>query len=647
MEQTERQLPLRRAETAAVFIIIVQAVAGGVALLLSRLGGSAAAEAAAWHLFAGVVMWAGCLVHQRLRRLATEESLTAESLAHGRKGEAGPRLFEAEGADLLTARNRLAQFERYFLPAFSVLIILILGGVCFYLLRYVAPELRGAPAEPLRNFWGFAGIAFVTFLLARYSAGLATQVPWRPLRAGADYMMSCALGSLLVAVAFVFCFFELPIAERIVAWVVPVALAVVAVEMLLLLVMGAYRPRVAGEEVRPAHDSRLLGMLTTSRGILRTTAETLDYQFGFKVSETWFYRFMGRAIGPLLLFQALTLEVLTCFVIVDTGEQAVVECFGRPRSDPEPLGPGLHLKWPWPIEAAYRYPTGRVEQLVIGEQLQLKEGSEGFLWTESHARQPFNLLAANRQAAAPPGKEGEAPAPKPAEDRAKTPSVSLITGTVNVFYHVDNLHDFLYNTENPKRTLEALCYRELTRYTASCDFMEFLTYKRGEAVTELKKAIQAAATRAGLGVAIVDVMLQGLHPPVEVAASFEEVVGALQQKEAKVSSARGQASARVARAEGDAAGKIAKAEIDAAQRRHVTPAAAAAFRMQLEAHRKAPSVYKHRKLLAVIEETLAGARKIIKPHWLGDVRETIHLNLEEKTAPGMSPDITGSEGTRP
>jgi hypothetical protein len=49
----------------------------------------------------------------------------------------------------------------------------------------------------------------------------------------------------------------------------------------------------------------------------------------------------------------------------------------------------------------------------------------------------------------------------------------------------------------------------------------------------------------------------------------------------------------------------------------------------------------------VIEDTLAGARKIIKPHWLEGVREVIHLNLEEKMAPGMSPDITGSEGTRP
>lgn len=641
-----------------MFITCVQAASGGVALLLGRLSNSAAAEAAAWQFFAGVLIWLAALIHQRLRRLAIEEGLTAESLRRGRSREGGPTLFEVEAADLLTARNRLAQFEKHFLPAISILIILVLGGVSFLCIRQALTPPTTPPSEPLRNFWAFAGIAFVSFLLAKYAAGLATQGPWRALRPAADYMMSCALSSLLVAVAFVFCYFELPVAEHVVAWAIPVALGVVALEMLLLLVMGAYRPRVAGEEVRPAHESRLLSMLTTSRGILRTTAETLDYQFGFKVSETWFYRFMERAIGPLILFQAATLLLLTCFVIVDTEEQAIIERFGVPRASHQtsgPLGPGIHLKWPWPIEMAYRYPTARVEQLVIGEQL--KEEEAGFVWTKSHAKKPFNLLAATRQeetaapkAPAPPDPDAKPPEqapPKPGAGRP-APGVSLITGTVYVFYYVENYYEFLYGHDDPRRALEAASYRELARYAANSDFLEFLGHRRKEAVEHLKAAIQAVATSEKLGIRVVDVALQGLHPPVEVAGAFEEVVGAFEEKDAKVWAAKGYAANVVPRAMRDAARTLAEARIYAADRQYVAPAARQAFEMLLSAYRLAPSVFKHRKLLSVLEETLANARKVIKPTWEG-VQEVIHINLEEKMAPGvgLSTDMGATEGTTP
>ena len=656
LEQTERQLPLRRAETAALSTLAVQAVAGGLALLLGRLSGSMAAEAEAWHLLAGLVVWLGAFVHQRLRRLAIEEGLTAEAIRRGRGAPAGPALFEAEGADLLTARNRLAQFEKYFLPAISIVVVLLLAGVSYFSIRRLAAP-AAAPAEPLRNFWGFAGIAFVTFLLAKYAAGLATQAPWRPLRSGASYMMSCALGSLLVAVSFVFCFFELPVAERVVAWAIPVSLAVVSVEVLLLLVMGAYRPRAAGEEARPAHDSRLLGMLTTSRGILRTTAETLDYQFGFKVSETWFYRFMERAIGPLLLFMAVTLELLTCFVIVGPGEQAIVERFGVPRASHVPFGPGLHVKLPWPIEIAYRYPTARVEVLVVGEQLLDEPGYE---WTKSHAKQPFTLITATHiqelpAAEALPGEGGAgAPAaPKVAAQRP-VPSVGLITGTVYVLYYVEDYHAFLYNHEDPKRTLDALCNRELTRYAANSDFLELLGSRRREAVEHLKAAIQKAADdearkgRGKLGVRIVDVALQGLHPPIDVAGAFEEVVGAIEEREAKVWAARGHANSVVPRATGYAARAIAGAEQYAADRKYIAPAAEEEFKKQLEACRKAPSVFRHRKLLSALKEALLDARKIVKPAWVS-VQEVIQLNLEEKMMPGvgLTPDLGTTGGPTP
>jgi len=639
-EQQAEQLPLKRAESAAGFVLVVTGVAGLVALLLARGYRSASAEAEAWHLLVGALVWVVALMHQRLRRLADEEAREVGSLRARREREAGTSLFEEERQlDLFMARNRLEQFEKYFLPAFSIVILLALGGLSAWLLRRLATTAEPPPVrQPLMTAVVFiVGIAFVSFLLGRYTGGLATRKPWRGIRPGASYSMSCALGSFLVGVGLVCYHYELPVVERVMAYVVSGLLGVIALELLLSLVLSVYRPRLAAQEPRPAYDSRLLGMLTTSRGLLRTTAETLDYQFGFRVSETWFYRFLERAIAPLILFQMATLYLLTCFVIVDTGEQAVIERWGRPLKGREALGPGLKLKWPWPIDIARRYPVKRVEMLMVGEQI--KEDVEAYLWTISHAEKPYNLLVANRETEqhTPKGPEGDT-RPAPPEGKGAEPEdvvpVSMLAGTVYVYYAVRDLYDFLYSYADPKATLSAVSHGELVRYAASSDFLELLGRGRGEAATHLKKRIQGRADEIGLGVDIVGVSLQGVHPPIEVGESFEDVVGAMEDKAASVLEAKGYRNDTVPAAE--AAAHRRETEADAYKRRRtaVAPAQAARFLDQLGVFRISPRVFRHRELLSMMEEALADRRKIIKPAW-ADAHEVTVIDLKDVLLPGM------------
>jgi hypothetical protein len=87
MAEQDRHLPLQRAESAAFFVLVVQSAAGLVAWLLGWVSRSAAAEAAAWQLLVGVVVWVSCLMHQRLRRLADEESREAEALKAEHRAE--------------------------------------------------------------------------------------------------------------------------------------------------------------------------------------------------------------------------------------------------------------------------------------------------------------------------------------------------------------------------------------------------------------------------------------------------------------------------------------------------------------------------------------------------------------------------------
>jgi len=625
---------LRRAETAASFVLVVTALAAVVALLLSGYSRSAAAAAEAWHLLAGIAVWLVALVHQRLSRLADEEAHETASLRAKQARQTDSSLFDEQQLDLFAARNRLAQFQKFFLPIFSILIVIGLGTLCALLLRRViAVEVVAPVQNAMMTAMVFAGIAFVSFLLGKYTAGLATQPAWRPLRAGASYTMSCALGSLLVALSLAFYTFDLPVVERVTAYVLPSLLGLMALEIALNLILSIYRPRVEGQDWRPAYDSRLLGMLTASKGLLRTTADTLDYQFGFKVSETWFYRFMERTVAPLVLFQLATLYFLTCFVIVDSGEQAVIERFGRPLEARQTLGPGIHFKWPWPIDITYRYPVERVEMLMVGEQL--TEEAEGYLWTKSHAKAPFNLLVANRAVAStvPAPKTPSAAGTKPKRVDEDVVPVSMLGGTIYVYYAVSDLYDFLYNYRNAKEELNAMCYRELTRYAVSSDFLELLGSHRAEAATTLKERFQTRADASKLGVAIVGVSLQGIHPPVEIGESFQDVVGAMEEKEASIMEAEAYRNETLPAAEASAKTLTIAAESYKYRRNTVAPATAERFLKQLGVYTASPTVFRNREMLAALEEALADRRKIIKPAWV-DAEEVLIIDLKDKLLPG-------------
>jgi len=73
-----------------------------------------------------------------------------------------------------------------------------------------------------------------------------------------------------------------------------------AAETLISLVLEIYRPRVKGRIGPPLYESRTIGLLGQPEGIVSTVAHTLDYQFGFKVSETWFYSFCVNAFSCCL-----------------------------------------------------------------------------------------------------------------------------------------------------------------------------------------------------------------------------------------------------------------------------------------------------------------------------------------------------------
>jgi regulator of protease activity HflC (stomatin/prohibitin superfamily) len=656
----------RKAEGVALVAAVIMAVCGAGLGLLAYQNRSAANWMLLAPAAASVLVWLFVWFHLRMRRAAWEEERDLKELREKRKDVA---LFEQEGGeDLLSSRSRLRAFEKYAVPIFGLLLALAAFAFALFAWQRVLPvEKPPAIAYLLQSSLAMIVAFLVSYFLGQYAAGMAREPEWRLLRAGAGFNLGLGAGALLAIAGFVAVHFETPGVERVMAYILPGLLVAAGLDIVANQILDFYRPRVAGQEWRPAYDSRIFGLLAAPASILKTIADTLDYQFGFKVSDTWFYRFMTKAIAPLVLFQLVSFYLLTSFVVIGAEEEAVVERFGRPL--PGTLGPGLHLKLPWPMDVVYREPARRVREIVLGHEkkpheiLRRKDAKvEAILWTQTHFGEEHHFLMASRgvesgKTAPPdagtdksPPEAGASSAPK--ETKTEAVPVNLVSGQVAVHYTVKNLRDWLYRHEHREALLENLAHREFVRYLAGEDLLALLGDGRKAAGDALRAAVQAACDRQKLGVEILFVGLQGVHPPLKpsrergpgkgsevgaVGLAFENVASEEQKKLAAILRAKGEATVVVTLTQADRAARLSQAEAYAARRTTVTKAAAAAFADRLKAYRVAPGVYEIRKRLEAVEAALAEARKFIVPS-SANLREVMILDWDEKL---MTDDLLG------
>src|SRR6185369_10550162 len=191
----------------------------------------------------------------------------------------------------------------------------------------------------------------------------------RLLRPGASYLLLGAYLCFVVVASVAAVEGGFPRVDLYAARALCVLLALNALETMVNLVLEIYRPRVKGQQARLLYESRLVGLLSQPEGLITTAAQALDYQFGFKVSETWFYRFLEKALAWLILIQFVVLVLSSCFVFINPGEQALLERFGKPVANNYVLEPGLHLKLPWPLDKIYRFRTEEIQSFNIGAAL--------------------------------------------------------------------------------------------------------------------------------------------------------------------------------------------------------------------------------------------------------------------------------------
>lgn len=468
----------------------------------------------------------------------------------------------------------------------------------------------------------FAMAAMFQFLLGKYSVRRTQLEGLRLLRPSGAYLMLGAVACFSVAVVHVAAWVGFPKLDRVLAQIFCIVLGLTALENLFSLVFEIYRPRVRGQQARLLYESRLIGLLGQPGGLITTAAQALDYQFGFKVSETWFYRMLADELPLAVLGLLVAVFLSTTVVIIEPYEQGVLERLGRPVAGNAVLEPGLHFKWPWPVDHVYRHPTRVVQSFNIGVIPDPElEKQDILLWAKPHYKEEFNMLVASAESGG--GTEnGEQAVP-----------VNLLTVGVPVLFQITNVLQWATNHVDPAATLESIGNRELVRYLVNVDIDEIMAAGRTVAADALKQRIQARANEFKLGVEIAFVGLQDIHPPVKVAPDYEAVVGAVQGRETNILAAMAYAAEKVPMAHAEATNLVSEAIIQRLDKVAIAEAESSQFRNQQSAWQASPEVYRQRTYLDALVRGVASPRKYV----LGvtNSQDVILLNLEDKLRPDL------------
>ncbi len=560
-------------------------------------------------------------------RLEDRERLEKLEFDELNKSKGSSALF-SQDAETFPAQRSREQFEKFFVPVFTIL--LFLTQIAAVIWEWKVLEKNPAPLVETRTLVGASlyGLLFlIFFLVGKYCSGIARLENQRLLRAASGYLLLVAYVSLVLAATIgLTVWANLPRADLFVARIFAAILALIAVETFIGLIFELYRPRVKGKAPRVLYESRLVGLLGQPEGIFKTAAHALDYQFGFKVSETWFYKFLEKWASAIVLAQIAILFLSTMFVFIETGEQALLERFGRPVPGKEVLSPGVYVKLPWPIDKVYRYRTEQIQSFVIGVVPEEGEHEENtVVWSVAHEKEE-NLIVASHDVTTVSTNSDK-----------KSPPVNLLSVGIPVQFQITNLTSWAYNNEAPDELLQKVATREVVHYLVSVDLNDIMSRGRAAAATALQERIQKAADDRDLGAKIVFVGLEDIHPPVAVAGSYEKVVGARQTREAKILGAKAYRAQTNSLASAESFRRLRDAE---AQRERLSASAlarAASFTNQVPAYSASPSVYWQRAYLRTMARASAGARKYVIA--TTNTSDVINLNLEDKIRPDLL-DVT-------
>ena len=280
------------------------------------------------------------------------------------------------------------------------------------------------------------------------------------------------------------------------------------------------------------------------------------------------------AFGGAILF---FLWFLTGVYIIQQPEQGVVLRFGKYV---DILQPGLHLRFPQPIETVIRQNVQQARQVNVG-----------------FAKDPDNDAAT--------------PTNVPHESLMLTGDENIVDIDFTVFWKIRDAKDFSFQVADPEDTIKAIAESAMREAVGQEKIGIAQTGGRGDLEDKVRTIMQTALDGYKAGVTITKVNVQKVDPPAEVIDSFRDVQAALQDKVRKQNDAAKYANSVVPRARGEASKIVQDAEAYKQQQIAEAKGEAQRFLSIYDQYRNSKDVTRERMFLETMQRVLGSTNKII------------------------------------
>lgn len=306
----------------------------------------------------------------------------------------------------------------------------------------------------------------------------------------------------------------------------------------------------------------------------------LEENTGITLRSLWSLKFIRKML-PIAFFAGILIFWLSTGVVyVSSNQEGAVYRFGKLQEDI--LEPGLHFTLPYPIEKTEVYDTDTIRKVTIGYR---SEENVDNIWTAGHGDSEYKLLLGS-------GNE-------------------LVSINLRVEYRIADLKMYLQHSASPEQILEAKAYELTTRNTMSQDLATLLSVDREAFASDFKKDLTVLVEEAQTGLEVVNIIMESIHPPVEVASVYQRLIGAQAEAEQIVLEAQGQSASSILRSESYAQITIDSAMIEYHQKIAEAQSALSDFMAAVEAYSEYPDAYVYQKYLNAMCSTYAGTKLVL------------------------------------
>ena len=265
-------------------------------------------------------------------------------------------------------------------------------------------------------------------------------------------------------------------------------------------------------------------------------------------------------------------------------------------------GPGLHFRWPYPINEILLPDVTRNNRIQIGM----------------------------RSAAGRASSRAQATRDVPEESLMLTGDENIVDVDFEVQWKINDAKAYLFNIQNPEVTVKEVAESAMREIVGQNDIQNVLTEAREEVKRKVFVLIQKTLDDYKAGIEIVQVQLQKVDPPGKVIGSFRDVQAARADQERLQNEANAYANKVVPEARGDAERILQGAQGYREQTVAQAEGQASRFDQVYTEYKKAPEVTRKRIFLETMERVYQGTDKIIMDSKSGS-GVVPYLNLDQLT----------------